>query len=200
MNKLAIWTVASFSLLSACFAVGQAGGRVTGTKTRHIAFKARPGQSVLELTIEKRGEVFIDLDTKNAPKATGQIISLTNSGFYNGQTFYKVLKSPRPYLVQTGDPLSKTEPPDSDKLGNGGSGKTIPYEETDREYYAGEVVLATVDANRDSGDSQFYILLGDYDNLLKGTGTVFGRVILGMSVVNNIALGDHILTATIITG
>lgn len=200
MNKLAIWIVASLSLLSACFAVNQGAAKAIPTKTHRVVFKARPGQSVLELTIEKRGEVFIDLDTKNAPKATSQIISLTNSGFYNGQTFYKVLKSPRPYLVQTGDPLSKTEPPDSDKLGNGGSGKTIPYEDTDQEYYAGRVVLATADANRDSGDSQFYILLGDYDNLLKGTGTVFGRVILGMNVVNNIELGDHILTATIITG
>ena len=62
------------------------------------------------------------------------------------------------------------------------------------------VVLATVDGNRDSGDSQFYILLADYDNLLQGTGTVFGRVVLGMEAVDKIELGDKILSAQILTG
>jgi cyclophilin family peptidyl-prolyl cis-trans isomerase len=199
VNKLALWILAACALAGACLAVGQAGAGKGLTKTR-AAFKLRAGQTVLELTIQKRGEVYIDLDTKNAPKTTAQIISLAQSGFYNGQKFFKVLKSPRPYLVQTGDPLSRTEPMESDKLGNGGSGTMIPYEETHQEYYAGRVVLATLDGDPNTGDSQFYILLGDYDNLLKGTGTVFGRVILGMDVVNRIELGDQIVTATILSG
>jgi len=159
------------------------------------------GETVLELTIENRGEVFIDLETRLAPLATARIITLARQGFYDGQRFFKVITSPRPYLVQTGDPLSKTLPMDDERLGSGRSELSkVPFEETHLPHSSGCVVLATVDGNRDSGDCQFYILLADYSRLLQGTGTVFGRVVVGLETVEKIRLGDKILSAQILTG
>ncbi|MHB8636339.1 MAG: peptidylprolyl isomerase [Fimbriimonadaceae bacterium] len=169
-------------------------------KVVHTGFRPVRGETVLELNIENRGEVFIDLETRLAPKATARIISLTNQGFYNGQRFFKVITSPRPYLVQVGDPQTRTLPISDTRLGSGGSGTKVPYEDTHIPYSSGCVVLATVDGDRDSGDCQFYILLGDYTRLLQGTGTVFGRVVVGLDKVSRIQVGDKVLTAQILTG
>lgn len=175
--------------------------RVVSTKSVQSGFRPVRGETVLELSVRRRGEIFIDLETQLAPKATGRIIELTKQGFYDGQTFFKVIRSPRPYLIQTGDPLSKTAPIDDVRLGSGGSGLgKVPFEDTHIAYSPGCVVLATADNDRNSGDSQFYILLGDFSRLLEGTGTVFGRVVIGMDTVGKIQAGDRIGRAQILTG
>lgn len=164
-------------------------------------FRPVPGETVLEISVANRGEVYIDLETQLAPKATAHIIALTRQGFYNGLSFFKVITSPRPYLVQTGDAQSRTLNTDDERLGSGGSelGKVV-YEDTHIPCTSGSVVLATANGDRDSGDSQFYILLADYSRLLQGTGTVFGRVVVGMDTVTRIQLGDRITQAQILTG
>ncbi|HLK14288.1 MAG TPA: peptidylprolyl isomerase [Fimbriimonadaceae bacterium] len=203
--RFVVWLAALCTLVAAASPQQRAGqplgaqaGGGRGGKTTW--FRPQHGETVLELTIEKRGEVFIDLNTALAPKATERIITLTRQGFFNGQRFFKVMKSPRPYLVQTGDPQSRTLAMDDPRLGAAGSGTSVPYEDTHLPYSVGSVVLATVNGNRDSGDSQFYILLADYSKLLEGTGTVFGRVVVGLETVSKIELGDRILVAQILSG
>ena len=162
-------------------------------------YKPKPGETVMKLTVERRGDVYILLHTKQAPKTTAQIIKLATSGFYNGQKWFKVLKDPRPFLIQFGDPGSKTKPMDDASLGNGGSGTKVAYEDTGKKNVTGAVGLANKEGDRDSGDSQFYILLGDY-GFLDGKYTVFGQVASGMNVVRGIKLGDKVTSVVILRG
>jgi cyclophilin family peptidyl-prolyl cis-trans isomerase len=156
------------------------------------------GETLLRIEIENRGEVWIKLHTKEAPRTTSRIIELVEQGFYDGQRFFLVAKSPRPFLIRTGDPLSKDASQlDSEKMGTGGTGQKIPFEDSGFSNRTGAVGLATLPNDKNSGDSQFYILLGDYP-FLDGSYTVFGQVIQGMDVVNKVEKGDRITRITVV--
>lgn len=159
------------------------------------AYKPNKGETVLKLEIEGRGDVFILLHTKEAPKTTAHIIQLVKDSFYDGLRFHRVDNSPKPYLVQVGDPASKK----GDLSGNGGSSGNIAFEDSGFTNVAGAVGLARPVKDRDAGDSQFYILL-DRSSFLDGNYTVFGKVVNGMDVLKKIEKGDKILHATLVTG
>jgi cyclophilin family peptidyl-prolyl cis-trans isomerase len=162
-------------------------------------YKTPKGETDLKLQIESRGTVFIKLFRKEAPKTTDHIIQLVKDGFYDKQRFHRVDKSPKPYLVQIGDPSSRTGDLDNEKMGLGGSGTKVPYEDTGHQNGEGAVGLARLVENEDSGDSQFYILLGT-SKFLDGHYTVFGQVVSGMDVVKKIERGDRVTAAAIIVG
>ncbi len=160
----------------------------------------KAGETLLVLEIANRGTVQIHLHTKEAPKTTAQIIRLTNNGFYNGQRFFKVDKSPKPFLVQTGDPASRDAANlDRPTIGTGGSGTKVAYEDSGFLNERGSVGLSTMPNDKNSGDSQFYILLGNYP-FLDGNYTVFGKVVSGMNVVDKLEKGDVITSAKIVQG
>lgn len=161
--------------------------------------KAKPGQTLWLIDVKGRGQIQIELFTSKAPKATAQIMKLSQQGFYNGQKFFKVVKQPRPFLIQTGDPGSKTKPMDDATLGKGGSGSKVPYEDSGVSNDTGAVGLSTLPNDRDSGDSQFYILLGPA-KFLDGSYTVFGKVVGGMDVVRAVELGDQVTSTSIVRG
>ena len=141
----------------------------------------------MRVSIEGKGSFTITLYTAKAPKTTAQIIKLAKGGFYDRQRFHIAIRSPRPYRVQVGDPSSKS----GDLSGTGGSGSTVPYEENDLTNVAGMVGLSHDPNDKNSGDSQFYILLGSA-RFLDGSYTVFGKVTDGMDVVEKIEKGDRI--------
>lgn len=156
------------------------------------------GPTLLRLEIEARGNVDILLHTAEAPKTTAHIAALVERGFYNGQRFFKVVTSPRPYLVQTGDPASRDATKlDDPTMGTGGSGTKVPYESSGFSNVMGAVGLSTPPNDRNGGDSQFYILL-DNAKFLDGSYTVFGKVQSGMDVVKSIRKGDKIVAARIV--
>ena len=145
--------------------------------------------ATMRVTVAGKGAFTITLYTDKAPKTTAQIIRLARSGFYDGQRFHIAIHSPRPYRVQVGDPGSKDG--DIDSAGSGGSGSTVPYEETGLPNVAGAVGLSHIPDDKNSGDSQFYVLLGSA-RFLDGNYTVFGKVTDGMDVVEKIEKGDRI--------
>lgn len=144
----------------------------------------------LRLQIEGKGEIVITLRPSEAPLTCARVISLAEDGFYTGQRFHKVVKTPKPFLIQIGDPNSKTKPATDPSLGSYQSGTKIPMEKNQLKHLRGAVGFARLDADRNSGDTQFYILLGDY-GFLDGQYTVFGNVTQGMDVVDRIAQGDR---------
>lgn len=158
-----------------------------------MAIAAR-AETLMRVSIQNRGTVTIQLFTDKAPKTTAHIIRLAKSGFYDGQRFHLAIRSPRPYRVQVGDPASRSG--DLDQVGSGGSGATIPYEDTGVSNVPGAVGLSSVLGEKNSGDSQFYILLGPA-KFLDGSYTVFGKVVEGMDIVNKIEKGDRIDKVTI---
>lgn len=162
-------------------------------------YKPKPGETVMRMSLESGSTVDILLYTKEAPKTTTHIINLVEKKFYDGQKFFRVVKEPRPFLVQFGDPGSKTKAMDDKSLGTGGSGTRIAFEDSGFDNVTGAVGLATQNQDRDSGDSQFYILLAN-SRFLNGTATVFGKVVSDMAAVNRIALGDKVTSVAIVRG
>lgn len=159
------------------------------------AFAAAQGDGPrLRLEIEGKGSVVIRLYPDKAPKAVGHIVKLAKDGFYDGLRFHRAERVPRPYLVQVGDPQSRSG--NLDGVGAKGTGAKIPYEDSGLSNTVGAVGLARLGQDRDSGDSQFYILLGA-QKFLDGNYTVFGQIVEGMDVVKRIEKGDRITRATV---
>lgn len=156
----------------------------------------RVATSTLTVSVEGKGEVTIELFTDAAPRTTSQIIRLASSGFYDGQKFFRVMKDPRPFLVLFGDPQTKSKPLDDPSIGTGGSGTRVPFEDSGKPNVKGAVGLSTLPRDRDSGDSQFYILLDDKP-FLNGSYTVFGQVTSGMEVVSRVEVGDTVTSVRV---
>jgi len=161
------------------------------------SYSPKPGETVMRLAVEGRGNVFILLHTKQAPRTTARIVSLVNDGFYNGQRVFRAEKSPRPFMIQMGDPNTKTKNLEDASIGSGGSGIKIPYEDSGFTSDEGAVGLATIPGDKNSGDSQFFILLSRA-RFLDGNYTVFGQVVAGMEVVKKMERGDRIVGVTIL--
>lgn len=150
----------------------------------------------LRLEIEGKGTVVIRLFPDRAPRAVAHIAKLAKEGFYDGLRFHRADRTPRPYLVQVGDPQSRSGNLDAPDMGNHGTGTKIPFEESALPNVAGAVGLSRLGQDRDSGDSQFYILLAP-QRFLDGNYTVFGQIADGMDVVRKIEKGDRITKATV---
>ena len=136
---------------------------------------------VIETTM---GAIKIELFTESAPKHAENFKKLTREGFYNGATFHRVIPG---FVVQGGDPNSRSQ--DRSLHGRGGPGYTIPAEigtDHKRSYIAAARLGDQVNPERESSGSQFYICLDDLPSL-DGAYTVFGRVVEGMEVVDQIA-------------
>jgi cyclophilin family peptidyl-prolyl cis-trans isomerase len=96
------------------------------------------------------------------------------------------------FVVQGGDP---------DGTGTGGPGYTVPAEIDKKEHHLrGSVATARtgdqVNPQRASSGSQFYICLEPQPGL-DGDYTIFGAVISGMEVVDQIHKGDKMKTITL---
>ena len=139
------------------------------------------------LTMDKGGEIVLELWPQDAPKHVENFVKLVNDKFYDGQRVHRV--EPK-FVVQFGDPQSKTLPLDDPRMGSGGPGYTIKAEFNKRPFERGVLGMARTD-DPDSASSQVYIMLGDSPHL-NGQYTAFGKVTKGMDVVDRIKVGDRI--------
>lgn len=110
-----------------------------------------------------------------ATKAASNFIFLSQDGFYNGLTFHRVEPG---FVIQGGDPRGD---------GGGGPGYQFDDEPVTKKYDEGIVAMANVGPN--TNGSQFFIMLANNPNLPPKY-TIFGKVIAGMNIVKNIAVGD----------
>jgi peptidyl-prolyl cis-trans isomerase B (cyclophilin B) len=145
------------------------------------------------ITLEKGGEIAIEFFPADAPKTVDNFVKLAGQGFYDGTTFHRVEPG---FVVQGGDPLSKTLPAGDRKLGTGGPGYSIKAEFNKQKHDRGVLAMAR-SQDPDSAGSQFYITLGPAP-FLDGKYTVFGRVTSGMNVVDGIRIGDKIKSVKIV--
>ncbi len=141
------------------------------------------------ITLEKGGDIALELFPADAPKTVEAFLKLAREGFYNGTTFHRVVPG---FVVQGGDPLSKTLPAGDPRLGTGGPGYQLKAEFNKRKHDRGVLAMAR-SRDPDSAGSQFYITLAPTPQL-DGQYTVFGRVTSGMNVVDSIRVGDKIKT------
>lgn len=123
------------------------------------------------LLVTSMGNITIEL-YDDMPITSGNFKNLTEHGVYDGTIFHRVAKDPA--VIQGGDASAK-----------GVSVPTIPDELPNKHSNVrGSVAMAKTDVPN-SATSQFYINL--VDNLyLDSNYSVFGRVIIGMDVVDAI--------------
>jgi peptidyl-prolyl cis-trans isomerase B (cyclophilin B) len=142
-----------------------------------------------------QGDLRIELYPEEAPKTVENFTKLIRDGFYDGVVFHRVIPD---FVVQGGDPLTKELPIDHPRVGTGGPGYTIPCETKGNPRKHEEGALSMAHAGRDTGGSQFFIVLSE-DNTrhLNGVHTVFGRVVDGMDTVRKLKRGDRIERATL---
>ena len=152
---------------------------------------AKAPQAVI--TLERGGQITLELFPVDAPRHVDNFAKLVRQGFYDGQRFHRV----EDWVVQVGDPQSKTLPVDDDRVGSGGAGYTIKAEFNKRKHERGALGMARGD-DPDSASSQFYITLKP-SYFLDGQYTVFGRVTQGMEHVDKLKLGDRIKSIRIVT-
>jgi peptidyl-prolyl cis-trans isomerase B (cyclophilin B) len=146
------------------------------------------------ITLEKGGEIVLEFWPQDAPKHVENFVKLAGQKFYDGQRVHRV--EPK-FVVQFGDPQSKTLPLNDPKMGSGGPGYTIKAEFNKRPFERGVLGMART-SDPDSAGSQVYIMLGPSPHL-NGKYTAFGRVATGMGVVDQIKVGDRIKSIRIVT-
>lgn len=129
------------------------------------------------------GSMEVELFPAAAPQTVANFVNLSKSGFYDNLVWHRIVSG---FVIQTGDPLTRNGAGNRSLWGTGGSSKTVPLETNaslhNYECYLG--LARSTDPN--SGSSQFYINLKN-NTSLDGSYTVFGRVVTGMNVANEIA-------------
>ena len=151
---------------------------------------AKAPQAVI--TLEKGGQITLELFPADAPRHVDNFTKLARQGFYDGQRFHRV----EDWVVQAGDPQSKTRPVDDDRVGSGGAGYTIKAEFNKRKHERGALGMARGN-DPDSASSQFYICYGPTPHL-DGNYTVFGHVVSGIEHVDRIKQGDRMKSVTVL--
>lgn len=149
----------------------------------------------VRFTIAGKGDIVMVLYKDHAPNTVENMITLVNSQFYNGIKFHRIVPG---FVAQAGDPNTKFLDIDDDRIGTGGPGYTIPFEENNLRHLRGSVSMARREARNTAG-SQFFICYNDQPTL-DGDYCVFGHVIEGMNVVDSLARGDIILFAVVEVG
>ncbi|MGF1633513.1 MAG: peptidylprolyl isomerase [Phycisphaerae bacterium] len=125
-------------------------------------------------TVEtNKGTFKAELYPAEAPVTVNSFVFLANEGFYNGLIFHRVIPG---FVIQGGDPQG---------TGNGGPGYKLPSEVKDNDLRHVKGALAMADAGLNTAGSQFYVALQDLPQL-DNRYTVFGKVVEGMDVVENI--------------
>jgi cyclophilin family peptidyl-prolyl cis-trans isomerase len=131
-----------------------------------------------------KGSFTISLYGDKAPIATANFVSLARCGFYAGITFHRVLAG---FVIQAGDPQTKSNRSAFDALGTGGPGYGFAIETPAPSLNYDKYVVAMANAARpNTNGSQFFIDLGDLNSQLTRTYTIFGVVTDGTSVVDAI--------------
>lgn len=143
----------------------------------------------------EKGNIVIELYADKAPLAVNSFIFLANNGWFDGVTFHRVVPG---FVAQAGDPSG---------TGFGTPGYAFKNEISNDLKFDGPGVVGMANAGADSNGSQFFITYSAQPTL-DGSYTIFGKVIQGMDVANQLTprdptksgdlpAGDKILSVTI---
>lgn len=131
-----------------------------------------------EIEIRDYGNLEVELDADTAPITVTNFMKLTEEGFYDGLTFWRIMDG---FVIQGGDPNGD---------GTGGAKETIKGEfsnngvENNISHTRGTISMARA-SDPDSGSSQFFIVQTDC-TYLDGDYAAFGHVTEGMEIVDKI--------------
>ena len=157
------------------------------------ASKAKPAPAPNAVIAFEKGDVTLEFWPGDAPNHVKNFLDLVRKGFYDGQRVHRVEPG---FVVQFGDPQSKTLPMTDPRIGTGGPGYTIKAEFNKQKHVRGSLAMAR-SQHPDSAGSQFYITYGPTPHL-DGNYTVFGKVTSGMEHVDRIKQGDRMKSVVIV--
>ena len=142
-------------------------------------------------TIEtNKGTIELELFDAAAPGTVENFRKLINDGFYDGLSFHRYVPD---FVIQGGCPNSREGA--KGIPGTGGPGYTIKCETQGDLQVHHPYVLSMAHAGPNTGGSQFFITLRETPHL-DGMHTVFGKVIDGQDVVDQIREGDRMIKVT----
>jgi peptidylprolyl isomerase len=181
------------------------------------------GRATVAISTSK-GDLIAVIDGYNAPLTGGAFVDLVQRKFYDGLPFTRAEDF---YILQSGDPKGEAMGYVDPKSG---VERHVPleiritddaepiYNQTfeDVGRYKAEPVLpfatygtlgwAHSDENLDDGSSQFFFFLYEPEltpaglNLVDGRNAVFGYVVEGMDVLEELGVDDRIVSARVIEG
>jgi len=126
-----------------------------------------------------KGTMTATLYDTATPKTVENFLNLIKKDFYKDLTFHRVIPE---FMVQGGCPNGD---------GRGGPGYTIDCEVDGDQQYHDKGVLSMAHAGRNTGGSQFFICHNRHNTQhLDGNHTCFGKVDVGLEVLDQIKGGD----------
>ncbi len=179
------------------------------------ALPARAAEPLFARMNTDKGEILLVLYPELAPHHVDNFVHLARTGFYDGTKFHRIIQG---FMIQGGDPNSKDADPRNDGMGGPTLRDVLDDQEWQqvekvnemlaRKGYAGLTGSANLKAefshtskhvrgtlsmarsrNPDSAGSQFFICVADAPSL-DGQYTIFGHVVMGMDVADEIVSGE----------
>ena len=152
--------------------------RRTGTSSTITQAKPQIDPATAIAVIETaKGTIEFEFLATEAPETSKNFIKNAQVMYYKGEKFNRAEE----LLIQAGSKLA--------------AGDTLPIENGAKEMSRGVVAMAKEEGASVSYASEFFICRGD--TILDSDYTVFGNVISGMDVVDNIMVDDVITNITI---
>ena len=139
---------------------------------------------IVAMYIENYGSIVIELYPDIAPNTVNNFISLVKSGFYDNNSFHRLVPG---FVLQGGDPLG---------TGSGGPGYTIAGEFSENGFennlsHDKWVVSMARSSDPNSAGSQFFICIDDAKDL-DGKYATFGKVIDGYKNIEKIVSNERV--------
>jgi cyclophilin family peptidyl-prolyl cis-trans isomerase len=197
--KLVAGVIAGLTLCLATGIAAQTPQRGRGATPATPAKPAPPGRTspgagpVLVVETVK-GTFEIETYPNEAPKTVEHVLALVKRNFYNGLRVHRM--EPK-FVVQFGDPQTRdmTKRPDWGTRDSGDPIGTLEVSKK-RTHVTGAVAMAHREGDPKGSDSQMYVVLSPRPEL-NGKYTVFGQVISGMDVVQQLRIPDVIRRVTV---
>jgi cyclophilin family peptidyl-prolyl cis-trans isomerase len=140
------------------------------------------------------GELVVELDTEGSPRTAENFLALVEDGYYEGAPFHRTIAG---FMIQGGDPTGTgtgcVDPGCEVRLPGYSfedeldTAEALPEHEQEGLVVYPRGVMAMANSGADTQGSQFFIM--HEDSPLPPAYTVFGRLVEGLEVVDDIAAG-----------
>lgn len=195
-----------------------------GSRNVRPTVEQKDSEKIMVTVSTSKGNVALELYPSAAPKTVANFVKLAQDGFYNGTKFHRVIPD---FMIQGGDPLSKTDDPArlpaGRQVGSGGPGYKFEDEINPRSIGVAEEMivqlesagykynynlkslpvdvgaLAMANSGPATNGSQFFLVTYLPQPHLNGKHTVFGKVAddKSLEVVRKIIQGDVVQSVTV---